>query len=389
MFFHIDESGNTGNNLFDANQPRLSYGLLSSLRNVDALSKSLHRKIQSVIGSDLIHANVLGVGGLTEIAPYLIQIQKKMRFDFDYYFVEKTTYALVSFFEAVFDAGLNDAVKWEMYWTPMRFMLIHKLAILFDESLLRRSWDLCTTKRVEQRTDDIVQLLTDVKARVEASPLDARSIEVMIDALNFGIARPLSLDFGNPDPRMVSPNAVGFQFVVSAIARRVRKKGRKTAPSILIDRQSQFNKTQIQTHHILGRFAEGIKSVPQEERRAYLLHPMFVTLDEADIVHKDLPQTALKVSSSVESIGLQIVDVYLWLANRLLDGTELSPELAELWNSFASRSLIDGISFEGMKQRFLRFEQMLPEYDELTEEQLQMARASVDIHRRKVAFLDL
>ena len=26
MFFHIDEAGNTGMNLFDRNQPRLSYG---------------------------------------------------------------------------------------------------------------------------------------------------------------------------------------------------------------------------------------------------------------------------------------------------------------------------------------------------------------------------
>lgn len=389
MFFHIDESGNTGNNLFDPNQPRLSYGLLSSLRNADVLCESLHRRVQNVIGSDLIHANVLGIGGLTEVSRYLLQIQQKMCFDFDYYFVEKKTYALVSFFEAVFDAGLNEAVKWEAYWTPMRFVLIHKLAVLFDEPLLTRSWDLCTTKRIEERADDIVQRLSDVKARAERSPLDTRSIEIMADALNFGISRPLSLDFGNPDPRMVSPNAVGFQFVVSAIARRVRKKRRKTASSILIDRQSQFNKTQIQTHHILSRFAEGIKATPDGEKPAYLHHPMFVTLDEADIVHKDLPATALTVSSSTESIGLQIVDVYLWLANRFLDGTELSAELAELWSSFAGRSLIDGISVDGMKQRYLSFEQMLPEYDELTEEKLRMAGASVDKHRKKVKSLDL
>lgn len=42
-----------------------------------------------------------------------------MEFDFDYYFIEKPDYALVLFFDAVFDAGLNEAVKWDVYWTPM------------------------------------------------------------------------------------------------------------------------------------------------------------------------------------------------------------------------------------------------------------------------------
>ncbi|MCG8317096.1 MAG: hypothetical protein MI976_28080 [Pseudomonadales bacterium] len=65
MFFHIDESGNTGNNLFDENQPILSYGLLSSRTNVDILGTKLHRRILNKIGDDCLHANVLGVEKLT------------------------------------------------------------------------------------------------------------------------------------------------------------------------------------------------------------------------------------------------------------------------------------------------------------------------------------
>jgi hypothetical protein len=38
MFLHIDEPGNSGNNLFDQNQPVLSYGALSSRWDVDAHS---------------------------------------------------------------------------------------------------------------------------------------------------------------------------------------------------------------------------------------------------------------------------------------------------------------------------------------------------------------
>lgn len=41
MFFYVDESGHTGPNLFDENQPILYYGVLSSKINLDAAAESL------------------------------------------------------------------------------------------------------------------------------------------------------------------------------------------------------------------------------------------------------------------------------------------------------------------------------------------------------------
>jgi hypothetical protein len=387
VFFHVDESGNTGNNLFDAQQPRLSYGVLSSKTNADALCLDLHRQILAKIGDTRIHASTLGVGGLSKIAPELMRLQKKMRFDFDYYFVDKPAYALISFFEAVFDAGLNEAVKWDAYWTPLRYVLIYKLSGLLDEDLLRRSWELCTATRIDTRAGDISRLLADVKVRVERSSLDLRSEEIIIDALRYGIAKPLSLDFGCTDQKFVSPNAVGFQFVVAAIARRIRKQGRRKANAIIVDKQTQFNAAQIQTHTILRRFSEGFKTAPEAEKRAYIAHPLSATLDKADIVHKDLPDTPVTVSSSADSIGLQIVDVYLWIANRIRDSAELSPELIWLWQSFGPRSLIDGISLEGLASRYEAFERMLPDFDDLSEEQLTEGKRLIDEHRAKVRSL--
>ena len=389
MFFHIDEAGNTGNNLFDLDQPRLSYGVLSSVTNVDALCTRTHRQIQKETGDAQIHANQLGLKGLAQVAPHLIDIQRKMQFDFDYYFIEKMDYALVLFFDAVFDAGLNEAVKWDVYWTPMRYMIIHKLAALFDESLLRESWRLCTESRIEKHESGIIQLLSEIKKRAEQSRLDARSIEIIVDALDFGIAKPLALDFGFPDQKMVSPNAVGFQFVVSSIARRVRKKGRKKAHSILIDRQHQFNKAQIGTHYNLGRIAKGIKSAPQRERNFYINHPLFVTFEEADITHQGLPERELTISKSADSIGLQVVDVYLWLANKLISGAELPDELGYLWSLFARRSSIDGISLDGMAQRFMAFERLLPSLESISDEQKQAAKELIEKHREKVRSLNL
>ena len=60
MFFHVDESGNTGNNLFDAAQPTISYGLLSSRTNVDALGTRLHSLMLAKLGVDSLHGAELG-----------------------------------------------------------------------------------------------------------------------------------------------------------------------------------------------------------------------------------------------------------------------------------------------------------------------------------------
>lgn len=387
MFFHVDESGNTGNNLFDKDQPTLSYGLLSSTMNVDILCSKQYLKIQKIIGSERIHANELGISGLTKIALPLTEIQKKMNFDFDYYFIEKQTHALVMFFDAVFDAGLNDAVKWDVYWTPLRYMVIGKLSTIFDEALLRTSWDLCSAKRIENRKDEIIQLLTEVKLRIEMSKLDARSKELITDALKFGILNPLALDFGFPDQKMISPNAVGFQFVSAAIARRTRKKGKKHISSIVIDRQTQFNKTQMQTHLHQLRASEGLKNSSQRDRDMFLNHPLHTTINKDDISLKGLTDKELTVSNSGDSFGLQIVDVYLWLANKVISKSSISPELAYLWSTFSHRSNIDGISMKGMHSRFQKFMAGLPNYEDLTDAQLKMSDNLKDAHREKVKHL--
>lgn len=271
----------------------------------------------------------------------------------------------------------------------MRYLIIHKLAALFDEQLLRESWCLCTERKIQRYEGDIVQLLSEVKGRAITSGLDPRSVEVIVDALDYGIANPLELDFGYPDQKMVSPNAVGFQFVVSCIARRVRSKNRKKASSILVDRQHQFNNAQIGTHYNLSRIAEGIKKSPQKEKNYYLNHPLFATFEEADIVHDGLPERELTIAKSSDSIGLQIVDVYLWVTNKMISGHDIPDELKYLWSLFARRSSIDGISLDGMGKRFSEFEKMLPKFEDLTEEQMQMAKDMVEQHRVKVQTLNL
>ena len=389
MFFHIDESGNTGNNLFDAAQPTISYGLLSSSTNVDALGINLHRLMLSKLGVDSLHGTELGLDRIEQIAPLLIDLQEKMKFSFDYYFIDKSTYALVQFFEAVYDAGLNEAVAWMHYWTPMRFFLIGLLSQILDEALLRRSWSLSSEKRISTRLDEVVGLLSEVRERVVSSNLDQRTKEILSYPLEFGIAYPEKLDFGAHDPKLISPNAVAFQFVVSAMGRHVRKKGVRKALAVTVDHQQQFNAAQLRTHDAQRLIAEGLRKAPAVQPEFILNHPLYRHLDRVDMLASVVPERSPTVSRSVESIGLQIVDIYLWLANRLLQGKELRPATEALAARFLRRASIDGISLEGMMSRWNAFEAQLPNFEDLTDDQLRAAAEMREDHRARVGSLQL
>ena len=388
MFFFIDESGNTGNNLFDAGQRVLSYGALSSKKNPDALCVKLHNQILRELGEDSIHANQLGVGRLTAIAPLLYQLQIRMKFNFDYYFIDKPDFALVMFFDSVFDAGLNPAVKWDTYWTPLRYIFIRKLAELFDIELLKKSWSLCIDKKIDRRAADIKDLLLELLDRLKASPLDPRSIELMDSAFRFGIENPLELDFGHPDNKIISPNAVCFQFVALAIARRIRKAKRKDALGIIVDQQSEFNNAQIKTIHHSRLMSESIKKADQEHKDYLRFHPLHSQLDQNDVLGVGIPKKEIDIRDSKSSIGLQIIDVYLWIANRMLNQKELSEELIALSSTFLTKATIDGISMEGMINRWCNFERLLPSFDELTDETKAMHEENVNKHKEVINTLN-
>lgn len=386
MFFHIDESGNTGNSLFDANQPRLSYGLLSSKRNVDLLGDRLHRRMIDKVGMKELHANDLGVAKLTPIVPDLYALHRKMQFEFGYYFIEKPTFALVMLFEAVFDAGLNSAVPWVSYWTPMRFLLINALHSLVDRRLLEQAWALCTVRRqsIARRADDIVALLTTLDVRASSRIQDARMREITRDALAYGIKDPLKLDFGTPDPNLIAPNVVCFQFVLHGIASFRRRKGQKRPAKVTVDQQGQYNGSQEQARWTLSSIAEGFRRARMEDRRLLLNQPMMRHLDEQAILHQGMPNGELNVADGYPPIGIQLVDVYLWVCNRVRNRQPLSPELRDFGVWLLKQSSFDGIGMDTLRMRWEQFERELPAIHEMEPEQVSFAVKTREEHRERV-----
>ena len=148
MFAYVDESGNTGNELFDPQQPVFITAAMMTKTNFDAVRKNDLRSIACRVEANALHANELGVRRIEEIASYLLHIIKKADAKFFVSRVEKRYLAAAKVVDTYFDAGENLAVPWHMYWVrPLRLTLMFKLATyVIDKEIAQIAWDCVTAK---------------------------------------------------------------------------------------------------------------------------------------------------------------------------------------------------------------------------------------------------
>lgn len=348
MFYFVDESGNTGLNLFDPHQPILYYGVLGARTNLDIVAEPLLEGLRKELGVKRIHSNELGVAKLTTIAERLVRFSKRNDLRFSVFTVNKADHAIITYFDQVFDAGLNDAVAWHHYWTPLRYPLLFKVAHLFDEEIAKDAWN----ARREQNPVRCTELLKGVHqkllAKLHTLP-DARSREIVEGAIKWADANPGAISFGSSNYEstlQISPNLIGFQAVLQGIAIQAEAM-KRAARRITVDRQTQFNGAQAELAEIYQRL-RGHKT------------SMGPGMPEFD--YSTLPEVPPAFKRGDESAGLELVDISLWTAKRLREGKPLSPELKGLFWMQARRGITDEVSLAALDSRW-RFLLDLPEPD--------------------------
>lgn len=338
MHYYVDESGNTGLELFDANQPNLYYGVLCAQANLDIIAQPLLLELRRELGVERLHANELGVARLSAIAPKLTRLSKKHDVRFSLLKVRKPDHAVICFFDQVFDSSMNKAVPWHHYFTPLRYVLLFKLVYLFDEPLAKRAWAARRERNPQRCAAMLTGLCSDLLTRIDWLP-DARSRELISGALRWAAAYPHEISYGvaNYDTALqISPNLVGFQQVLQVIATQSAARRRQVA-RITVDRQSEFNKSQ-------SELAEWYRRLRGHKTEMGPGMPSF------DYSH--IPEVPPTFSPGNASAGLELVDVTLWIAKRLEDEKPVSPELYELFRVQVRRGVRDEVSLAGLDKRW-------------------------------------
>lgn len=360
MYFYIDESSQTGLNLFDESQPFLYYGVLRSKLNLDVLAEKSLKPLRRKLEVERLHAAELGNGRLVEIVSELNKIKREYDLSFDFCRVSKADHALISFFDQVFDQGMNPAVPWNTYWTPLRYVLLIKLAYLFDEDTLKKAWDARISVNDQKAHKLLIKVCETILGRVHSIP-DARSREILTDGLSWAINHVSSISYNidtKRDALQISPNLVGFQSVMHGIASRLEKAKCK-ASKVVVDRQSQFNAAQ----EYISNFYHEARDVP------WVMGP---GLPQMNLSH--MPTVPITCTAGTDSAGLELVDIYIWIFKRHVENKPLADELVSIINGQLYRGSYDEISINALMNRWGKWFQDLPEP---SEEQLEKAKEMV------------
>ncbi|MCU6499879.1 DUF3800 domain-containing protein [Rugamonas sp. A1-17] len=369
MFFYVDEGGNTGLNLFDASQPILYYGVISSAVDLDTASEAALQKMRAKLGVPRIHAKELGNDRLSLVAAEFVELQKKLGFTFDFYKVVKADHAVMAFFDQVFDSGMNEAVRWANYWTPLRFGLLLNLGMLFDLELAEKAWK----SRIEGNDEVAQALLVEVCqtliVRLPDLP-DKGARSRLHDALKWAIKHPDALSYNastkglrkrekKAPAQQISPNIIGFQFVMQGIATRLLETKRE-ASRIVVDQQGEFNTAQ----KTLADFYKELSGIE---------FPNAPEMPKIDF--EGMPSTPIEFLAGDDSAGLELVDVMLWIHRRVIEEKPVSPELMKIVEANSNLGVTDEISLNGIWNRWKGFLTQPVDLSDLSPEQLAAATA--------------
>ena len=345
MHFYVDETGQTGRNLFDKTQPVLSYGVLSSEADLDKVAEADLAALRKTLGVERLHAAELGLHRLSDLVDTLLVLQKKHRIRFDIWQVVKRDHAIISFFDQVFDQGMNPAVPWSAYWTPLRYPLLLNLSNLFDDELAEKAWR-ARLEAHDERSCSLFSEVCGVLLQRVHSLGDARSVELITDALSWAMVNFDELGYNcktNKEKLQIMPNMIGFQSVLHGICSRLGAPNRKA--DIIVDQQSQFNTTQRE----LNEFYYQIRDMPWE------LGPGLPVMNM-----KNMPAEPLVFQSGTKSAGLELVDIYLWTFKRFMEDKALTKPLSRLVYTNLKTARTNSVSIQSVASRFKELLGKLP-----------------------------
>jgi len=245
MFAFVDETGNTGANLLDENQPDFFTAALITKTDFDLTYDGNVSRIAKRVGGSPLHAKDRGFKKIETIARDLRQVFKKADARFFISRVEKRYLLATKIFDTFFDSGENAAVAWHLYnIRPLRIMLAFKVASIVSEDIAERFWKMLLERNEAKAKAALPGICQSLIDRVGELP-DQRSQDIVRDGLSWARDNPETIHL-HLDSRQARnghmPNMVAFANLLDGLEGYSKRWGRKVR-RITHDQQSEFDKT--------------------------------------------------------------------------------------------------------------------------------------------------
>ena len=316
MYAYIDETGNTGRNLFDPEQPVFMYGALMSRMDFDTRCRQSLNRLAEDIGAQAVHASDLGINKLELIAGELLALLANADAHIFVGRVVKVDLAVMKLVDILFDSGENMAVPWHVYNTrPLRLLNVIKIAHLLDENILSGFWNALMETNQQRAYEQLEPILKEIRSRVNSLP-DQRSREIISQAIQWAIENPESIHYYSNSKALRNghlPNMTIFPELLGSIEIKSQD-WQQPVVEIKHDRQSQFEKMVTEWHALFSTATAD---------------PLILPFGEKHIFRRVFG-SKFTISSSVESPGIQMIDTILWLFRQLERQQPLPVKCAKL-----------------------------------------------------------
>jgi hypothetical protein len=329
IYAYVDETGNTGHNLFDQVQPDFFTGALITKGDFDIAFGERTRAIAATFGASSLHGKELGIHRLESVSAELLRLFKSAKAYFFVSRVEKTYLLATKMFDSLFDSGENAAVGWHHYnFRALRLMLVFKLAVMIDEETAKLFWK-CILEPNERKAYEMLPRICEALQRNVGRVPDERSRQILAEGLEWARIHPESIQI-HTDQKIARqghfPNLVAFMNLLDGLEGLSRSWNRPVA-RISHDQQSEFQKTIEMWHGIFSNAS------PEEIRWAGEIYRL-----------QRVPGSNFSVHEDSQCPGIQIADIVLWLYAQFRKGKELPSGCLALvpsreWLEFGWRSL--------------------------------------------------
>lgn len=347
---HIDESGNTGLDLFgDIKQPFFWTGTIV----IEESSKYPHdlQDLAESVGEHELHGNKLGIRKIDQIGEKLIEIIESIDARFHFTRTEKKHIPTMRFVDAILDNVNNPAVGHLHYQiTMMRKMIAAKIDLFFDEQDKIDFWAIHLSGDINKFKAFLRKFRLKISNKYPLS--DRRGKFLILDALEWGIRHPAELlaervsrPEGVQDFRSLqyeSPNLVSVSMLLSGLHNLGDEYGRKVS-KIVHDEQSEFGQYLQQMY----QYFKGVK----------IQDPLniFPTVEETDMF-----PDKLEFSTSSSSPHLQLVDICMWLLKQKIDNNkDIHGVAGTLLEKIINRSTISHFSSDYLRAEATHYMQQL------------------------------
>lgn len=353
MYAYIDETGNTGKNIFDSNQPVFWIGAMMTYHDFD---KEWSNDLKAILNSHKVselHATKLGINNIEKMAKSLKELIQNAGAKFFFARIIKRDLAAFKFFDTFFDPGENNALSQYQYnLRPLRLLLLSKVSILLDDIMLQNFWEILLSKNNQEI--EIQKILEKIIDRSQYIP-DERSRQLIHDALTWAIKNPKAIDassYSKQARQIHMPNMVGFTALMRGIHDQ-SKAWNSQVEKIKHDRQDQFKTSLIDWHNLFSNF-----------------DPISIQLPfEGTMDMQVVPNSKFSVEAN-STPGLEVIDTALWIVQRNFCGEKFTGKCERLRKYIMANSSYYDMSMENAEKTFISD---VNKFDPITSDRIQPA----------------